>query len=179
MKIKLAAVEDAACLSDYYLENSEHLQPWERTVHADFHNVDAWEARLAERVKEQQQGRGAYFLAYADEEKKIMASCNLTGITRGAFQACYMGYSVAKRWEGQGIMKKLCQHAINHAFRELGLNRVMANYMPANLRSEILLASMGFVKEGFAKNYLFINGHWEDHIMTALVNPDNMHADDS
>ena len=87
--------------------------------------------------------------------------------------ACFMGYSIAKLFEGQGYMKKLCVHAIDHAFNELQLHRVMANYMPSNQRSEKLLASLGFEKEGFAKNYLFINGKWEDHVMTSLVNSVN------
>ena len=87
--------------------------------------------------------------------------------------ACFMGYSVAKSCEGQGVMTKLCQHAIAYAFTELQLNRIMANYMPSNARSEKLLTNLGFVKEGFAKKYLFINGRWEDHIMTSLLNPNN------
>jgi ribosomal-protein-alanine N-acetyltransferase len=30
---------------------------------------------------------------------------------------------------------------------------------------------LGFEKEGYAKSYLKIAGHWQDHILTALVNP--------
>ena len=68
-------------------------------------------------------------------------------------------------------MKKLCTHVISYAFDELGLNRVMANYMPSNLRSEALLNRLGFVREGVAKKYLKINGVWEDHVLTSLLNP--------
>jgi [ribosomal protein S5]-alanine N-acetyltransferase len=171
MNIKQAAVQDAIVLSNYYQENASHLTPWERTVEDGFHDIDAWELRLETREKEQVEGRSAYFLTYLNDSKEIIATCSLTGITQGAFMACFMGYSVAKAYEGQGVMKKLCQHAINYAFTELQLNRVMANYMPSNERSEKLLTSLGFVKEGFAKKYLFINGRWEDHIMTSLLNP--------
>ena len=71
-------------------------------------------------------------------------------------------------------MKRLCSHVINYAFNELGLNRIMANYMPSNDRSEALLNSLGFVREGLAERYLKINGVWEDHVLTALIKPDRM-----
>jgi ribosomal-protein-alanine N-acetyltransferase len=82
-----------------------------------------------------------------------------------------MGYAVEKRYQGRGLMKKLCDHAIGYAFSELQLNRIMANYMPCNQRSERLLRRLGFVEEGLARNYLKINERWEDHVLTSLVNP--------
>jgi ribosomal-protein-alanine N-acetyltransferase len=56
-------------------------------------------------------------------------------------------------------------------FREMRLHRIMANYRPENVRSGKLLERLGFVREGLAKDYLFIDGAWRDHILTALVNP--------
>ncbi|EFE23404.1 hypothetical protein EDWATA_01566, partial [Edwardsiella tarda ATCC 23685] len=46
------------------------------------------------------------------------------------------------------------------------------NYMPHNQRSGALLQRLGFEKEGYAKNYLLINGKWQDHVLTALTTPD-------
>ncbi|RQM45250.1 GNAT family N-acetyltransferase, partial [Aeromonas caviae] len=56
-------------------------------------------------------------------------------------------------------------------FRERGLHRIMASYMPANLRSGALLERLGFEQAGYARDYLMINGRWEDHVLTALINP--------
>jgi ribosomal-protein-alanine N-acetyltransferase len=41
--------------------------------------------------------------------------------------------------------------------------------MPRNARSAAVLQKLGFDKEGVARDYLKINGRWEDHILTALV----------
>ena len=50
------------------------------------------------------------------------------------------------------------------------MHRIMANYMPHNQRSGNLLKKLGFVVEGYARDYLLINGKWEDHILTSLNN---------
>jgi ribosomal-protein-alanine N-acetyltransferase len=47
----------------------------------------------------------------------------------------------------------------------------MANYMPSNVRSASLLSRLGFEREGYARAYLFINGKWEDMVLTSLVAP--------
>ncbi len=70
-------------------------------------------------------------------------------------------------------MAKVCQVAIEYAFKELDLNRIMANYMPVNTRSADLLNRLGFSQEGLARKYLKINGVWEDHVLTSKLNPEN------
>ena len=101
-------------------------------------------------------------------EQKIIAACTLSGIAYGPFQAAFLGFSVSVQYQGQGLMKKLCLFVLDYAFSQLKLNRIMANYMPNNRRSEKLLHSLNFEKEVFAKKYLCINGTWEDHILTSL-----------
>ncbi|KFN17466.1 hypothetical protein JM66_20365 [Aeromonas bestiarum] len=39
------------------------------------------------------------------------------------------------------------------------------------LRSGALLERLGFEREGLARDYLMINGRWEDHVLTARLNP--------
>jgi ribosomal-protein-alanine N-acetyltransferase len=72
--------------------------------------------------------------------------------------------------EGKGLMFEALREAIRYVFVEKRLHRIMANYMPSNVRSANLLKKLGFVEEGYAKEYLLINGRWEDHILTALTN---------
>jgi [ribosomal protein S5]-alanine N-acetyltransferase len=60
--------------------------------------------------------------------------------------------------------------AIAFAFDVLRLHRIMANYIPGNERSGKLLRRLGFNMEGYARDYLLIDGEWRDHILTALTN---------
>lgn len=66
-------------------------------------------------------------------------------------------------------MLRTVQRSIEFMEENLGIHRIMANYMPRNQRSAKLLKRLGFVVEGYAREYLMINGVWEDHVMTAKV----------
>ncbi len=172
MEIRLSTVNDALQLSQYYLNNVEHLKRWEPVKDKNYYDLESWKHRMPQREIEQKENKAAYFIAYDETTEEIIATCNLTEIIFGAFQACYMGYSVSALHQGKGKMKQLCSHVIDYAFTELKLNRIMSNYMPNNIKSENLLASLGFEVEGKAKKYLFINDQWQDHILSSLLNPE-------
>jgi len=94
-----------------------------------------------------------------------------TQIIRGPFQACYLGFGLDQNHVGQGMMKEALAEAIRFMFNEKRLHRIMANHMPTNHRSARTLRSLGFVPEGYARDYLFLGGAWQDHVLTALTNP--------
>jgi ribosomal-protein-alanine N-acetyltransferase len=68
-------------------------------------------------------------------------------------------------------MTEALKVAINYVFIELNLHRIMAAYIPHNQRSGRLLKRLGFLVEGYARDYLMIDGQWQDHILTSLINP--------
>src|SRR3546814_9602763 len=82
-----------------------------------------------------------------------------------------MGYQIDAECEGRGLMTEALRLAIDFMFARFGLHRIMANYIPDNHRSGRVLERLGFEKEGYARNYLFIDGAWRDHVLTALINP--------
>jgi ribosomal-protein-alanine N-acetyltransferase len=100
----------------------------------------------------------------------IIGDINFDGIMRGVFQACYLGFRLDKQYEGKGIMFEALSKAIHFIFQEWNLHRIMANFRPDNSRSDNLLKRLNFQHEGYAEKYLFIEGQWRDHIMTALIN---------
>ena len=174
MLFKLTSIEDVKYLSKFYLDNAEHLKPWEPLRDADYHSINSWEQRVIERVETQEKDQAAYFLSYNQQQDEIIAICNLSNIIRGVFQSCTIGFAVSEKFEGKGVMLPLCEHAVQYAFEELKLNRVLASHLPHNKRSEALLKKLGFTREGYAKNYLYINGKWEDHVLNSFVNPKNI-----
>jgi ribosomal-protein-alanine N-acetyltransferase len=56
------------------------------------------------------------------------------------------------------------------AFGSLRLHRLEAACIPSNAASIRLLENAGFVREGYAREYLCINGLWQDHLLFGRLN---------
>ena len=169
-QIRLSSIDDSERYSRYYQKNQSHLSPWEQKRPEDYHDVAAWKERLMEYEALREDDRAYHFNLKRDKDDAISGVCSISGIIRSPFEACYMSCSVSFDCEGKGMAQHLCRYVIDFAFDHLKLHRIMANHMPANKRSKRLLHRLGFEREGFAKDYLKINGVWEDHVLTSLIN---------
>ncbi|HEY0792758.1 MAG TPA: ribosomal protein S5-alanine N-acetyltransferase [Chthoniobacterales bacterium] len=171
--VRLAEAGEERAVVDYYLRNRNHLEPLEPQRGPHFYDEDAWAARLPVFIDNFRCGYSMnVFLFPRQETRKIVGAIGFSNFVRGAFQACYLGYSLDQAYEGQGCMREALEGAIPYVFNELRLHRIMASYMPRNQRSGGLLRRLGFEVEGYARAYLQINGLWEDHILTSLTNRD-------
>ena len=169
--LRLGRDDDAAALLDYFLRNREYHKPWEPIAPDGFYTLEAQRSLIARRRAEFAEGRSACFLVFerAQPDGAVIARINFSEIVRGPFQACYLGYAVDRAYEGKGYMAEALRAATRWIFEELGLHRIMANYQPRNERSGRLLERLGFVREGLARRYLFIDGAWRDHVLTSLT----------
>lgn len=172
LKLVLPEPAHAARIVRYYDENREHLAPWDPVRSEDFYTEGFWLAEIAKIQEDFLAGRSLrlVLLDKFDLAEPLLGQCSLNNIVRGSFQACHLGYSLHHQAVGKGLMFEAGTAVIDHAFNEMGLHRIMANYMPANERSARLLQRLGFVKEGYARDYLFLAGQWQDHVLTSLIN---------
>lgn len=175
--LRMPSYEDLSAINDFENRNRNHLKKWESTSSATSQALsDDAEKRLESWIKECEEGKSVRFVIRPKEKSStVIGFCNFTQIFHGSFQACYLGYKIDYEYEGKGLMFEALEAAIKYVFEQLGLHRIMANYMPLNTRSAKLLHRLGFTVEGYAKNYLLINGRWEDHILTALSHEEWQH----
>ncbi|MGN6319431.1 GNAT family N-acetyltransferase [Trinickia sp.] len=164
-------VDFAYRVLDYHRDNRAHLQPWEPLRRAEFFTLDAMTARLRTMADCIATGEALHWVMFEGDFDVVIGECNFTNIVRGPFLACHLGYSIDHRREGKGLMREGLTAAIDYMFERVGLHRIMASYRPENLRSERLLRALGFEREGYARDYLKINGAWADHVLTSLINP--------
>jgi ribosomal-protein-alanine N-acetyltransferase len=171
--LRIGREDDAPALVAYIERNRSHHQRWEPRAHSSYRTVETQRRVLVRRAYDFEQGTAACFLLFerGADGGTIIGRANFTELVRGPFQACFLGYSIDGAFEGKGYMSEALRAAIAWTFEELRLHRIMANYRPENERSGRLLERLGFVREGFAKDYLFIDGAWADHVLTALTNP--------
>lgn len=170
--IRLAQHEDVEAVITYFETNRSHLADGGPAWPSDYLTKAYWEAQISQNLDDFYGDVAVrFFLFDRTNPAVVVGSANLNNIVRSAAQYCNLGYSIAQDREGKHMMKEALQSVIAYGFSALNLHRIMANYQPSNQRSGWLLRSLGFSVEGYARDYLFINGKWCDHILTSMLNP--------
>jgi [ribosomal protein S5]-alanine N-acetyltransferase len=172
VELTMPPAGQADLVARFFDENREFHEPWSPPRPDGFYDADFWSRRLEANRKEFRSGIAVRLFLLLPDHTEVVGTCNFTSINRGAFLACNLGYSLARRHTGKGLMTEALRTAVPWAFRELGLHRIQANYVPSNEASGWVLRQLGFSPEGFARDYLFIGGAWRDHVLTALTNRD-------
>lgn len=170
LSIEILTPEHSALVNAYEIRNKEHLARWEPLRDTHYYNEAETKARIMNSYHNFCLDNAIHFIVINTKNEEMVASCNFNNIVQGVFKACYLGYSIDAKYQGQGIMYDVLNECMTYVFNKYDLHRIMANYMPENKRSERLLQRCEFEKEGFAKSYLKINGQWQDHILTAKIN---------
>ncbi|WP_159652155.1 ribosomal protein S5-alanine N-acetyltransferase [Vibrio atypicus] len=169
--LRTAEPTDGQLISDYFIANRDRLREWEPRREEAFFSASGWTQRLIKLNELHRMGLGYYLLIIDAQSQEMLGTVSFSNLSRFPFHACNLGYSLSQAAEGRGVMTRALKMAVNYMFSIQNLHRIMAGYMPRNKRSEAVLERLGFVREGFAKDYLLINGQWEDHNLTALINP--------
>ncbi|UPG87145.1 ribosomal protein S5-alanine N-acetyltransferase [Luteibacter aegosomatis] len=167
--VRLLDIEEAELLQRYRVENREHLGPWEPLRTTSHYAIDGARQAVEASLEAARADRGYPFAVLTPDGGEMIGSLTFANVVRGVFQACHVGYGIARRHQGKGLMFEALDSAMRYAFGPLDFHRVMANYMPRNERSGRLLERLGFEKEGYARRYLKIDGLWEDHVLTARI----------
>jgi ribosomal-protein-alanine N-acetyltransferase len=171
--LRMAEAEDAAEIVRYFDENREHLSESRPTMNPEFFTEEFWRSQAYAAQSEFRTDRSLrLFMFEKTDPARVIANINFVQFNRGAAQYCVLGYGIAADREGRGLMREGLQAAIGYVFGTLNMHRIMANHVPWNQRSGGLLRRLGFVVEGYARDYLFLNGAWRDHVLTSLTNPD-------
>jgi ribosomal-protein-alanine N-acetyltransferase len=147
----------------------DFLTPWEPTWPAD----DLTRASFRRRIRryfEDQRGDLAYpFFIFRRNDNVLVGGLTLANVRRGCAQACTLGYWMGRDYAERGYMTAAVRGVIPFAFGTLRLHRIEAACIPANTASIRLLERTGFQREGFARQYLCINGLWQDHLLFARL----------
>jgi [ribosomal protein S5]-alanine N-acetyltransferase len=171
--IRLAEPAEVSEIVRYYRENHDHLQPYSPTFDGEQVDEAAWREQVIDRHLELSRHESfRAFIFLRGSPRRIAGNINLTQVVRGAFQSCVLGYNLEAGAQGNGYMTEAVRATVKFAFSEWKLHRVAASYMPRNARSGAVLERCGFRVEGTAPAYLRINGRWEDHVLTAIINSD-------
>ncbi len=168
--LTVPGVEAAPAIAGFYRENMPFLNAYNPSS-VDWSDEEQARARLERGRAELGLDQSLRLFVFQRGGGRVIGRVAFAQIVRGPLQACVLGYGLGERDQGQGFMTEALRAAIDFVWDELRLHRIEASYAPANERSGRVLRRLGFAVEGFARDYLFIDGAWRDHVRTALTNP--------
>lgn len=152
-------------------ESRAFLKPFEpRWTEADLgHPV--YQARLKRGREESRAGTDYTFFIFLKDagRETLVGGITLSNIRRRAAQFANLGYWMGHDFAGKGYMSEAVGLVVAYAFDSLLLHRVHAAFLPHNQASRRVLEKNGFKEEGFAENYLQIDGKWADHVLFGLT----------
>jgi [ribosomal protein S5]-alanine N-acetyltransferase len=147
----------------------EFLTPWEPTWPVDDLTRAAFRRRIRRYFEDQRNDLAYPFFIFRKSDGVMVGGLTLANIRRGCAQAGSLGYWMGAPYAHQGYMTAAVSTMLPFAFGALRLHRVEAACIPGNDASIRLLEHTGFQREGFARQYLCINGVWQDHLLFARL----------
>jgi [ribosomal protein S5]-alanine N-acetyltransferase len=147
----------------------DFLVPWEPTWPSDDLTRSAFRRRLRRYTEDLRTDQGYAFLIFRHSDGVLVGGLTLANIRRGVAQAGSVGYWMGQPHIRQGYMAAAVRAVIPFAFATLRLHRLEAACIPTNAGSIRLLENSGFQREGYAREYLCINGIWQDHLLYARL----------
>lgn len=143
-------------------ESKNFLEPWVRPVQTRdefkkylsiFNRLNAWGFLLLDKTQTQ-----------------IVGFISLGGIIRGCMLSGHLGFYLNQKYAARGLMQEGLEAVILFIFSHIRLHRLEANIQPENYRSKALVQRLGFEKEGYSKDFMYICGAWRDHERWAIRN---------
>jgi ribosomal-protein-alanine N-acetyltransferase len=169
--VRMAEAADVPQVVRYFRDNREHLASSRPLVGEEFHSEGFWHTQVRANVSEFREGKSVrLFLFDRARPERVIGNANFTQVFRSPAHYCTLGYGLDREYEGQGMMREGLESALEYMLGPQNFHRIQANYVPRNERSGGLLRRLGFVIEGYARDYLLLNGRWEDHILTSKTN---------
>ncbi len=148
-----------------------HLKPWEPLWPRDELTRSSFRRRIRHYQREAREDLGYSYFIFGPEQM-LVGGISLSNVRRGVTQAAQLGYWLGLPHVGQGYMTTALKALLLHACGPLKLHRIEAACQPHNQRSINVLENCGFKLEGHARQYLMINGEWQDHALYAFLSSD-------
>ena len=172
MRLRYPVAGDFAAWAELRGSSRAFLAPWEPTWPHDDLTRPAFRRRLRRYARDVREDRAYPFFIFEAASGELAGGLTLSNVRRGVAQACSLGYWAGERFAGRGLVSDAVRAVLPFCFGPLGLHRVEAACLDANLPSQHVLAAAGFQPEGRARAYLRIDGQWRDHLLFAVLDED-------
>lgn len=154
----------------FHIRNREHFLPWEDTKPVDYFTRKYHSFMIKSEKQALKRGDEVDFWIYRKLDGKLIGKVVLFGVTLGNVSNGVLGYKLDKDEQNSGYMHEALECVVNFAFDRLNLHRLEINIIPRNTRSVRVAQRLGFELEATSKEFMHINGKWEDHLRFVKIN---------
>lgn len=153
-------------------ESRGFLKPWEPEWATDALSRSTFERRLRAQTREWRSDLAYNLLIFDRESEALVGGLGLSNVRRGVAQSAMLGYWIGQPYARRGFVAGAVDILLDFSFDVLKLHRIEAACLPDNAASRSLLEKLGFSQEGYAREYLRIDGAWRDHVLYGILADD-------
>ena len=164
-ELRLLEERHAQELSDLTERNQEHLRAWLPWVDSS-RTVEDRKNFIRGALKQFAQNKG--FVAGIWREGRLAGVIGYDPID-WENHSTEVGYWLGEEYQGQGLATIACRALVEHAFGELGLNRVSIACATENKKSCAIPERLGFRREGVQRQAEWLYDHFVDHVIYAAL----------
>ena len=164
--VRSLSLDDSPALAAAASRNREHLRPWEPSRPESYFTEAGQREFVEGRLRQVELGLFDSWLLWHGDE--VVGSANLQNIVFGAMRGADVGYWVDHAHLRRGLAVGLLEHLVQRG-HDLGLHRLGASTMLANVPSQGVLRRCGFEQCGLIPAFLYLNGEWSDSLLFNLV----------
>jgi [ribosomal protein S5]-alanine N-acetyltransferase len=167
--LRTLTVDDAEEMVQLLLRNRDYWAIYEPRHRDSYFTVAVQREKIREAIYQARENREYSFGVFEHESNRLIGHISMYGIKRLPFLSALIGYSIDEAYIGRGIATEAVRLLIAFGFEQLRLHRLEAYVSPRNLGSIRVLQKAGFQNEGLLREFLHINGIWEDHFHFAML----------
>jgi ribosomal-protein-alanine N-acetyltransferase len=128
---------------------------------AAFTALEQAEGLIRKLQARQEAGLGLRWAIRPWQSRRLIGTCGFNSWSP-PMRSAVLGYDLNEKWWGQGLAFEALVAVLRHAFSGAlpcgPLNRIQADTIPSNVRSESLLKRLGFAEEGRRREA----GYWKN-----------------
>lgn len=156
--LRSADPDDAESVYAVVDANREHLRTWLPWVDRSRSASDT-RAFLEQDAGQRARGVAATFILFLDDELAGFIGLHEIDQINRSF---LIGYWLAKRFEGLGLMTRSCRHLLTVAFEQYDMERAVIRCAIGNARSAAIPRRLGFTLEGIERHGQRLHGGFVD-----------------
>jgi ribosomal-protein-serine acetyltransferase len=159
---------DADDMTEAVQASQLELNEWLPWAHLGYSKGDATNY-IRDSIKSWREER-AYDLAIRkiDEPDRHIGNISVWFVSR-SFKTGEVGYWVRTDETSRGVATEVTARALQTAFEELQMHRVILRIATGNRASERVAEKLGFFREGILREEIKVRGKWLDHSVWGLL----------